>query len=1669
MLTSGKNKKPLQNLLGIVSTALITLAFSTSSIALAQSNTSTPTTINISDTPKLTNAQRLGVNLGTQNFWDSGIIMRNLSFRNPGFEAETWQSTLHCKVVTSTSCTDDNAYNYWPANFLKGATASFIVGPAAGTSATVTSNTAAKIGAVGLTMQFSGLSVAPSAGDFLVVRMNVPGNPLAGWWTQSGGGATFAVDTTDLSPNTPGKQAVAVNASGSGQSASIFNFDDGSAGKQFLHLSGTYTVSFRAKGTGGSNQVKILLSRSVTGATENFWSTTVNLTNGWKDYSYSFQITNDTTKSGSIGLSFGVAGSSMLIDDVAFTEAASDDNPTAYRNAVVEALRDLHPGSLRYMDTGLNWGSSIDNLLAPDFARTRSGYNTGSSEIDDIAMGLHDFLVLCKAVGADPWFTMPTGMTTQEMSNLMDYFGGSTSTAYGARRAALGQATPWTSVFGQIHLEFGNEVWNTGNGGANIADPVSYGKRANVIFGVARASSSYNARSFDLVVDGFEAVPYWTQQVLQNCSTYDTVSTASYNFDIFDDTSSTEAIFGPMLAEPEFTNSTAAGLTNEQAVAAATAGPKPAKLAVYETNVGTITGSATQAQVQSTVPSVAAGISVAANMLLAQRDLGVTVQHMFALEGYSAPFYPKTPGSAGAATSSPIWGTVIDMGGATNLRRPMFLSEQLANTAILPTLLSSSQTGLNPTWNQPFSTNDNFALPAAHYIQNITYTDGTTLNIVLFNMSRTSALPVNFAGLNAPMGTATKTVLTAPTLTATNENAENVKIVSSSQSLTANTVLSLPPFSMTVLSLPKPIVPIQVYAVTSSCTSKSLSSNGTAACTATVTGQGKYSTDVTWSAVYGSVSSNGNYTAPGSYPASGKDVVTATAVGDHTKTASFTIAIQPDAVTGIAATCPASTLGQGKSVSCAAVVTGTGGFSSNYTWSASVGTITPAGAFTAPITGTSATLIATSKQDPSKSSKVTLALTPVLNLGPITSTVTGTTATLNWTVNMPANSAIAYGPTAAMLLSTNYNPSTNQNVSITLTGLKPSTTYYMHPYSFNATQVANGATVVTTASSSSTVTGVTVSCPATSLLLGASAGCAAKVTGTGSYSSGVTWSTSLGSISVTGVLTAPLSVLGTSITVKATSVQDPTRSGTAVISLSQSSSITAVSLACQATSLAGGGTTTCTPTVTGSGSFSKSVTFSTSAGTITSGGVLTAPTTGTSVTVKATSVQDPTKSATAVIALSSKLSMSSVTSVVTDTTAVLSWTVDMPANNGVSYRAASGASGITPYVQAQTANPRITLTGLQPSTTYTASAFSFNGSQTVATPVTFTTKSASTTVTIVAVSCASTTLAAGKSTACTSAVTGTGNFSAAVTWSTSAGTITSAGVLTAPTTGTSVVVKATSVQDPTRYATRTVTVTPLASISGVTVSCSASKLSAGSSTPCVAIVAGTGSYSSAVTWSTSAGSISTTGLLKSPTSGNSLTVKATSVQDPTKSASETIALTAQSSISSVTIECPKKEMSYSASMSCGAYIQGTGTMNTAVSWTASAGSVNFAGVVTAPATGSSLTLTATSKQDPTKFATSTIALSSPQNLKILNPTFFATPTTIVVSWTVTEPAHNGVDYDKGPGTPWATTPYLLKTTTTPSFTFTDLKPGTTYQGIIFSFTDAGETVTQNVTVSTPLK
>lgn len=154
--------------------------------------------------------------------------------------------------------------------------------------------------------------------------------------------------------------------------------------------------------------------------------------------------------------------------------------------------------------------------------------------------------------------------------------------------------------------------------------------------------------------------------------------------------------------------------------------------------------------------------------------------------------------------------------------------------------------------------------------------------------------------------------------------------------------------------------------------------------------------------------------------------------------------------------------------------------------------------------------------------------------------------------------------------------------------------------------------------------GVTITPGSAWLHTGATQTFSATVSGT--TNSSVRWSASVGYISSTGHYIAP-STPGV-YTIIATSAVDPSAKGTATVDVSNTSSAVSVSISPSSDSIQVGQSLGFTATVHNTSN--TAVTWRASGGTISSWGLFTAKATG-SYSVTATSLADPTKSATAVV------------------------------------------------------------------------------------------------------------------------------------------------------------------------------------------------------------------------------------------------------------------------------------------------------------------------------------------------------------------------------------------------------------------------------------------------------
>jgi alpha-tubulin suppressor-like RCC1 family protein len=267
-----------------------------------------------------------------------------------------------------------------------------------------------------------------------------------------------------------------------------------------------------------------------------------------------------------------------------------------------------------------------------------------------------------------------------------------------------------------------------------------------------------------------------------------------------------------------------------------------------------------------------------------------------------------------------------------------------------------------------------------------------------------------------------------------------------------------------------------------------------------------------------------------------------------------------------------------------------------------------------------------------------------------------------------------------------------------------------------------------------------------------------------------------------------------------------------------------------------------------------------------------------------------------------------------------------------------------------------------------------------------------------------TTMVSGSSQLVFAEVNGTGAFNKNITWTTTAGKLSkttgSAVTLTAPEVliASSLTLSATSTADPSKSDSVVINVNPIPTNSSVTSVAASAKnysLNAASQTIVNAVVLGTNGFSNAINWSIVSG-----GGTLSAVTGTSLTytapityspsktfIRASSDQDPSKSALLTIninPLTANSSITNIELSASANPVNAKATTNITANIVGTGTFGDGLNWSIDSGAgsldaVNGSSVTfTAPnSSDDSITIIrATSVQDPSKTATISLTINA---------------------------------------------------------------------------------------------
>ena len=768
----------------------------------------------------------------------------------------------------------------------------------------------------------------------------------------------------------------------------------------------------------------------------------------------------------------------------------------------------------------------------------------------------------------------------------------------------------------------------------------------------------------------------------------------------------------------------------------------------------------------------------------------------------------------------------------------------------------------------------------------------------------------------------------------------------------------------------------------------------------------------------GTISAAGIYTAPATLPTPAQVMVTATSIADPSKSSSSVVTVALPVAISIS---PASgTLNTGMQKQFTTTVANT--TNTAVTWNvsgngcsgASCGTITSTGLYTAPSSVPSAPQVyvaATSVADPTKTSTATVTIIPpvAISIAPTTAQVlTGGhqqfTATVTNTTNTTVNWSVAGSGCSGSSCGT-----------VTSGGLytAPATVPSPAQVFVTATSAADPTKSSTASVTISLPVGVTVSPASATVPLGGNQQFTATVANT--TNTAVTWSisgsgcsgTSCGTITTAGLYTAPASVPSPAqVTVRATSIADPTRSGSASVTVSLPVDI---NTSPKAATVTAGTQKQFTATVTNT--TNTAVTWNiagdgcsgANCGTITSAGLYTAPASVPSppqVYVAARSVADPTKTSTATVTIVPPVSVAvtpAAVQVVTGAQQQFTATVKNSTNTAVTWSVSGSCSGA--------ACGTITSGGL-----YKAPAAVPNPALVVvtATSAADSTRSGTASVTIippvgVTISPTTANVAVGGNQQFLATVSGSSN--TAVTWSVSGsgctgaacGKITSSGFYTAPATVPSpanITVTVKSAADPTKFNTATVTIIRTVSVS---ISPTSTLVATGATQQFVATV--TGNSNTAVTWSVAGGGcsgaacgkISTGGLYTAPSAVPNpalVSVRATSVVDSTKSATAAITIVPPVGVTisptTATVTAGGRQQ-FLASVS--------GTTNNSVTWSVSGngctgsacGVVSSTGIYTAPTTiptPAQVTVKVASVVDSTKSAAATVTLAPPVAVKI---------------------------------------------------------------------------------------
>lgn len=785
----------------------IMCAAAASLMAIATCCAAEPSTIiTVTDRVLTPDIQRLGINLGADR-WLNGVTLVNERISNGGFEGVMYRQCSYGPAGEANAI-----FDWWDAgawkSVIEGSNYTILNGPRMGEQGVIQQVTVAahaeypERGPMArYVLSGAGEPIAAGTG-YLLEKIEPDRGIINGGGTcrvSTQGPATVTIVHDDLPPQTQGRSAARLQCEPGGSVE--LTLPVGSS--QWTMLDGAWRLRFWARGNG---RFVVHLSEKPNHNGQVYQTRTVVLQPEWTRHEVFFQI--GQLSSDQVWLSIQFWAGQVTLDDLSLS-MQGQRNPTVFRDDLVVLLKALNPGTLRYLQVG---GSSIDNHLAPASARLAFSCNRSDTPYDDNAQngglmtaranaydfGLHDFLQLCEQIQADPWYCTPGGMHPQEMRNLIEYLAGSADSPYGKIRAAQGRSAPWTTAFRNIHIEIGNEAWNSRgpyrHGGFN--GPGYW----NNLFTTAKSSPCFDPK-IQLHAGGQAWNTNENEKIVNGTPAADSLALAPYalRFLMQDDPqlADDEQLFSWVFGFPWYESRQGVMAENYRRFAV----DKHMPLSIYEINYHLVGGDAPVEPRNRIVAGVGGAVAMADWMLQLMQNQKIRVQNVFTLG--------QLHYTARQVGNVRLWGTVVrNLPGKVRVR-PLFLAMIMLNRVLDGDLVEVVQTGANPKWlctaRYAKDGNDPFEVP---YIHAYATRRQNMRGLILINLHRTQSLPVEFQlpGAVVP-GSIRRWILTGDHIDANNEPEHDAQVVMGASRLAPLAIgqpLMLKPYSMTVIQWEQP-------------------------------------------------------------------------------------------------------------------------------------------------------------------------------------------------------------------------------------------------------------------------------------------------------------------------------------------------------------------------------------------------------------------------------------------------------------------------------------------------------------------------------------------------------------------------------------------------------------------------------------------------------------------------------------------------------------------------------------------------------------------------------------------------------------------------------------------------------------------------------------------------